>query len=572
MKQTIIFGNIITMGEITKQKIFAAILMSGMATVLTSCTDREDNPVQKPQTVEEKMKSLYGENKEITDGDFDQSLAVKCINGTFVGKKTDNIIAFKGIPFVGQQPVGNLRWKAPVEVVPDDRVYEAYYYAKSARQRETSSEKAGYYYQSEDCLYLNVWKADEMTDAKKPVMVWIHGGAFEYGGTVDPLYNGHNLVKENPDVIFVSITYRLGIFGFLHLSHLPDGKDYPDAQNLGIMDEMMALKWIHENIAGFGGDPDNVTIFGESAGGGSVAVLPLVKGSHKYFKKVIAQSGSPVFTRSSEQAIDCTNELMEALGCKTVADLQKVDVEKILETSAIITLRVMPERDGKYLPLDPYAAYENGAAKDIDIMQGCNKDEMNYFMVSGGGPEPFTAWGLDRKAKVISQMTDEEKALVESFYNDIPGESYEKICRLYDQGWFIAPLIRLSECQTMGGGKSFTYLFTPESSIPLMKSGHAVELSTVFNHPEENLVTGRQFDKTFSKTMRKMWVQFAKTGNPSLSAEISPDGKAKEWPLYDLTDKNIMIFDEFNIHPEKESQRKMVDWEKTYFLTKYYCI
>ena len=214
-------------------------------------------------------------------------------------------------------------------------------------------------------------------------MVWIHGGAFEYGGTVDPLYNGHNLVKENPDVIFVSITYRLGIFGFLHLSHLPDGKDYPDAQNLGIMDEMMALKWIHENIAGFGGDPDNVTIFGESAGGGSVAVLPLVKGSHKYFKKVIAQSGSPVFTRSSEQAIDCTNELMEALGCKTVADLQKVDVEKILETSAIITLRVMPERDGKYLPLDPYAAYENGAAKDIDIMQGCNKDEMNYFMEIG---------------------------------------------------------------------------------------------------------------------------------------------------------------------------------------------
>ena len=572
MKQTIIFGNIITMGEITKQKIFAAILMSGMATVLTSCTDREDNPVQKPQTVEEKMKSLYGENKEITNGDFDQSLAVKCINGTFVGKKTDNIIAFKGIPFVGQQPVGDLRWKAPVEVVPDDRVYEAYYYAKSARQRETSSEKAGYYYQSEDCLYLNVWKADEMTDAKKPVMVWIHGGAFEYGGTVDPLYNGHNLVKENPDVIFVSITYRLGIFGFLHLSHLPDGKDYPDAQNLGIMDEMMALKWIHENIAGFGGDPDNVTIFGESAGGGSVTVLPLVEGSHKYFKKVIAQSGSPVFTRSSEQAIDCTNKLMEALGCKTVADLQKVDVEKFLKTSAIISLRVMPERDGKYLPLDPYAAYENGVAKDIDIMQGCNKDEMNYFMVFMGGPEPFTAWGLDRKAKVISQMTDEEKALVESFYNDIPGESYEKICRLYDQGWFIAPLIRLSECQTMGGGKSFTYLFTPESSIPLMKSGHAVEVSTVLNNPEVTDFTGRIFDPTFSKTMRRMWVQFAKTGIPSLSADQSPDGKAYEWPLYDLTDKNIMIFDEFNIHPEKESQRKMVDWEKTYFLTKYYCI
>ena len=556
----------------TRNGIFAAILICCVTTVLTSCTDKEDNPVKEPQTVEEEMKSQYGENLKITDGNYDKSLAVKCINGTFVGKKTEGVIAFKGIPFVGQQPVGDLRWKAPVDVVPDDGVYEAYYNAKSPYQRETSSEKAGYYYQGEDCLYLNVWKSDETTDVKKPVMVWIHGGAFEYSGTVDPMYNCHNLVKENPDVVAVTIAYRIGVFGFFHLSHLPDGKDYPDAQNLGLMDQMMALKWIHENIAAFGGDPDNVTLFGESAGGGSVTVLPLIEGSHKYFRRVIAQSGSPVFTRSTEQAIGCTDELLETLGCKTVADLQKVDIGEFIKASANITLRVMPERDGKYLPLDPYAAYQNGAAKDIDVIQGCNNTEMNYFMVSGGGPKPFTAWGIDRKAKAVAQMTDEEKALVESFYNNTPGESHEKICRLYDQGWFIAPLIRLSECQTMGGGKSFTYLFTPESSIPMMKSGHAVELSTVLNNPEQTEFTGRMFDPTFSKIMRRMWVQFAKTGNPSISADQSPDGKAYEWPLYDVTDKNIMIFDEFNIHPEKESQRKMVDWERTYFLTKYYCI
>ena len=558
--------------NMTRNGIFAAILICCVTTVLTSCTDKEDNPVKEPQTVEEEMKSQYGENLKITDGNYDKSLAVKCINGTFVGKKTEGVIAFKGIPFVGQQPVGDLRWKAPVDVVPDDGVYEAYYNAKSPYQRETSSEKAGYYYQGEDCLYLNVWKSDETTDVKKPVMVWIHGGAFEYSGTVDPMYNCHNLVKENPDVVAVTIAYRIGVFGFLHLSHLPDGKDYPDAQNLGLMDQMMALKWIHENIAAFGGDPDNVTLFGESAGGGSVTVLPLIEGSHKYFRRVIAQSGSPVFTRSTEQAIGCTDELLETLGCKTVADLQKVDIGEFIKASANITLRVMPERDGKYLPLDPYAAYQNGAAKDIDVIQGCNNTEMNYFMVSGGGPKPFTAWGIDRKAKAVAQMTDEEKALVESFYNNTPGESHEKICRLYDQGWFIAPLIRLSECQTMGGGKSFTYLFTPESSIPMMKSGHAVELSTVLNNPEQTEFTGRMFDPTFSKIMRRMWVQFAKTGNPSISADQSPDGKAYEWPLYDVTDKNIMIFDEFNIHPEKESQRKMVDWERTYFLTKYYFI
>ena len=105
-----------------------------------------------------------------------------------------------------------------------------------------------------------------------------------------------------------------------------------------------------------------------------------------------------------------------------------------------------------------------------------------------------------------------------------------------------------------------------------MKSGHAVELPAVFNHPEETLFTGRAYDETFSKTMRKMWVQFAKTGNPSLSADISPDGKAKEWPLYDLENKRLMIFDEFDIHPEKESERKIIDWERTYFLTKYYTI
>ena len=137
---------------------------------------------------------------------------------------------------------------------------------------------------------------------------------------------------------------------------------------------------------------------------------------------------------------------------------------------------------------------------------------------------------------------------------------------------FKAPLIRMSENQTMGGGKSYTYYFTPESSVPKMWCAHTIEISTVFNHPEENLITGRRFDETFGKTLRRMWIQFAKTGSPSLTADISPDGKAHEWPLYDLKDKRVMVFDEFNIHPEKEAEVKIVDWDRTYSLTKYYCI
>ena len=516
----------------------------------------------------ERVRARYGENRRITDGNYEKDLAVKCINGTFVGKRTGNVIAYKGIPFTGKPPVGELRWKAPVEYIPDDGIYEAYYNGKSPRQSEDISEGGSLYYQSEDCLYLNIWKADD-TSASKPVMVWIHGGGYAMGGTGDPLYDCHNLAEENPEVIFASIAYRVGIFGYIHLSHLPDGGDYPDAQNLGPMDQMMALKWIHENIASFGGDPDNVTIFGESAGGGSVTTLPLIEGSHRYIKRVIAQSGAPSITVSTEEAIGCTNEVMEILGCKTVADLNKVDAEKLLQASAVTGLRIGPERDGKYLPLDPYEAYEKGALRDIELLHGFNKDEMNYF-VYFMGPELFEMWAADRKTRRIANLPDEDKERIESYLNSVEGEDYEKDSRLFSQLWFNAAHLRLSEAQTKGGGKSYTYYFTPESSRPYMKCGHATELASVLKHPDENDCTGRAYDETFSRTMRKMWVQFAKTGNPSLTADISPDGKAHEWPLYDPQERQVMVFDEFDIHPAKESEVKTVDWDKTYPLTKYF--
>ena len=564
--------------KIWKNWMLAATFICGTTAVMTACKGGkpagESSNKDELTEVRERMAALYGENKKITDGSYDKSLAVKCINGTFVGRKTENVIAYKGIPFVGQQPVGDLRWKAPVDYVPDDGVYEAYYNAKSPCQGVDPMQIASLYAKGEDCLHLNVWRAEGATTEKRPVMVWIHGGAFEVGGTVEPREEGCNFVRENPDVILVSIEYRLGVFGFLHLSHLPDGKDYPDAQNLGLMDQMMGLKWVHENIAAFGGDPDNVTIFGQSAGGCSVSLLPLIEGSHQYFKKVIIQSGSPVFTRSTEEAIACTNELMDSLGCKTVADLRKVDVEKLVSTASVLLgLRVWAERDGRLLPQNPYDAYANGAAKDLTILQGCNKDEVGYF-IYGIGLEGWDAFGAERYARKLAQLTTEEQALVESFCKEAKDVSreYSSTNRLFDQIVFIAPLFRLLENQAKAGGKTYAYYFTVESSLPLLKSGHAVELSTVFNHPEETGVTGRQFDETFSKTMRRMWVQFAKTGNPSLNAEQSPDGKAKEWPLYDVKDRLIMILDEKDIHIEKESERNILDWDRTFFLTKYYCI
>ena len=521
--------------------------------------------------IREALKAMYGgENKPVTDGNYDKSLAVKCINGTFVGRKKENIIAYRGIPYVGQQPVGKLRWKAPVDVTPRDGVYEAFYNAKSAfgnGQMETGS----LYYMDEDCLYLNVFKQDDAA-GKKPVMVWIHGGGFEAGGTIDPVFDCHNFVQENPDVIVVTIAYRLGVMGFLHLSHLPDGGAYPDSQNLGLLDQVKALKWVHENIAAFGGDPENVTIWGESAGAGSCTLLPLIPGSHEYFHRLIAQSGSVNQTRSPEDGIACTNKLMEALGCKTVADLLKVDGEQLLETAkAVLFLHQFPERDGKYLPTDTFAAYAAGAAKDIDMLIGCNKDEMNFF-VSSFGLESWDAWVEGRLKEKFARMLPEERAQAESYMKDVQGDYFQPGASLLSQSWFIAPVIRLSEEQVKGGGKVYTYYFTPESPDPIMKCGHAIELSIVFHHPEYSSDLGRAFDATFCKTMRQLWVQFARTGNPSLTVAQSPDGKAKEWPLYDLQDKRVMVLDEFDIHPEKESERKIVDWERTYFLTKYYML
>jgi len=535
------------------------------------CNCKKENKAM--NEVEEKLMPQYGENQQITDGNYDEALAVKCINGTFVGQKQENIISYKGIPFVGQQPIGDLRWKAPVDVTPDSGIYEACYYGKSPVQ--APGDPASLYPMGEDCLYLNIWRSDDATP-KKPVIVWIYGGGFEVGGTTDPQYDCHNLVTENPDVVFVTITYRVSFFGFFHLSHLSDGKDYQDAPNLGLMDQMMALKWIHENIAAFGGDPGNVTIWGESAGGASTTFLPLIKGSHQYFKRVITQSGAPGQTRSPEQAITCTDKVMEALGCKTVADLKKVSAEKLAEVWTDLYgfyqklgIRTFPERDGRYLPLNTWEAYANGAAKDIEFLQGCNKDEMNTFL-GVIGEDVWNAWAEGRLAEKLTQLTDKEKELVESYCRDIEGPRYEATVRLFSQIMFIAPQIRLSEEQTKAGGKSYTYYYSVESALPMIKSGHASELSVVFNHPELNDFTGRAYDETFCKTMRRMWVQFAKTGNPSLTAEQSPDGKAKEWPLYDLENKQVMVLDEHDIHPAKESEVKIVDWEHSYFLTNYY--
>ena len=254
--------------------------------------------------------------------------------------------------------------------------------------------------------------------------------------------------------------------------------------------------------------------------------------------------------------------MMEVLGCKTIADLLKVDARTIADESEAVRLRVAPERDGIHLPLDPHAAYAAGAAKDIDFLMGCNKNEFDWF-AAAMGEEGIKILAADRWERKLDKLPEEVKAKVESFCRDIKDEGCERECRLFDQLWFNAPVIRMSENQAKAGGRAYTYFFTTEP-------GHGVELEIVFHHQNTDPAMGKVFDETFGRNLRRMWVQFAKTGDPSLSADIAPDGKAKEWPLYDTVNRQVMVFDEFDIHPEKEADRKIVDWDRTYGLTEYY--
>ena len=210
-------------------------------------------------------------NSEIK-GDYDKAHAVKCVNGTFVGTEEHGVASWLGIPYA-KAPVGKRRFKAPEYVDADNRVFEAKYYGKGS-YCSTGYDDCVQRLESEDCLYLNIWLNEDDKTEKKPVMVWIHGGAYVFGSGSQASYSGANLVQAQSDIIMVNLNYRLNMYGFMDFSSVPGGEKFGTAPCNGLLDQAMALRWVHENIAAFGGDPDNVTIFGQSAGGGSVSILP----------------------------------------------------------------------------------------------------------------------------------------------------------------------------------------------------------------------------------------------------------------------------------------------------------
>ena len=482
----------------------------------------------------------YRKNQEIV-GEYPKDLAVKCHNGVFVGKREGAVLSYKGIPYA-TQPIGKLRWKEPREASESEKVYEAYNFGVCSIQSVSKAEEKYFGNQGEDCLNLNVWLNKDNTQEKKPVMVYIHGGSYCWGGTTDPLLDGHNFVEAHGDVILITIAYRLGIMGFVDFSAVPGGQNYKDSCNLGILDQIAALTWIQRNVEAFGGDPSNVTIFGESAGAGSVSILTVLPRARGLFQRAIMESGSCALTYNKKQCQPMTKKIMTLTKAKNMQDLQKLSIKELRQLSGkISTIAYFPQRDGRILPLDLYAQYAAGASRHVDILMGTNADEVRYWMEIVHG-EMFYRMEIpilyENNIKVISHK---DKKRIKEFFALRHESKAWKITEFYNEVMFRLPaLFQLTE-HSKNGGKAYNYYWTQRGKRRRQGAFHTVEISYVFHTPMEEVGTVKAnrrrrksyFNEELSKDVQEMWVNFAKSGNPSI--------EGLEWEMYRQNSRKTMI-------------------------------
>ena len=526
---------------------------------------------------------IQGINRETTGESYDRKLAVTCDNGTFVGQEQDGVRAYKGIPYA-KPPVGGLRWKPPVDAGLGEGVYEAYYFGKSGIQTEAGTERASLYLQGEDCLTLNIWtqcreNADEngVTEQngenageknigeKKAVMVFLHGGAYGWGGTSDPLYDGHNFVLAHGDIVLVTVNYRIGLMGFMDFSEVEGGREFEKSGNLGLLDQISALRWVQRNIARFGGDPENVTIFGESAGASSVSLLPLIDEAKGLFKRVIAQSGSLAFTFSREESRTLTQMLLEKSGASCMDDLMALSEEELMKLNRKLNdYNNFPERDGIVLPEDLYAAYASGKASWADMLSGTNADEARYWIGEVGGYPIYRLAGRLLCGSMLERIEEEDRRYAEAFLSLIKGETIWKQTEFMNDLLFRGPAVCQAQLHTEGGGRDYMYYWTKESAIPYYGACHAVELAYVFNNTEDTIFTGERADEKLAKTVQEMWVNFANTGDPSTEEYTWEPYEAGERRTMILGDETGMVSDPLSL------QRQLVEPLLRYCFNGYY--
>lgn len=445
------------------------------------------------------------------------STLVETDAGTIEGTIENGIKVFKGVPFAAP-PVGDLRWKAPQPVVPWDGVRKTDKFGPACPQPQNLP-------QSEDCLYLNIWTPANYASEKLPVMVWIHGGGFSMGAPLESTYFGEKLTREG--VIYISVAYRLGVLGFL--AHPELTAESPDkvSGNYGLLDMIAALQWVNRNISAFGGDPQKVTIFGESAGGAAVSILcasPLTK---DLFRGAICQSGgnfSPVDSGSLLIGAEKSGiEFMKRMGANNIEEMRAMPPEDFFKDRAGGRYGFRPNVDGFVLTGDQYKLYESGKYNHIDVMIGLNSDEGGLFVRQTPEPDAYN-----------KSITDRFGPYADRFMAAYPGETKEE--RYYSSadltrdsgfGWATWTWARLQS--RTSETRVFTYYFDqkqpemPNMPVKLRGAPHAAEIKYVFRNLNENRFSEEDFK--LSEMMAKYWTNFAKNGDPN-------GGDLPLWPQF----------------------------------------
>ncbi len=447
--------------------------------------------------------------------------------GTLLGQVTDDgIRVYKGIPYAAP-PTGTSRWRAPARPESWQGVRSATKFGAICPQTSGLAAMSGSTMPKadEDCLFLNIWTPADSAAASLPVMVWVHGGALRLGWSSHPLYDGHEIAKRG--VVLVSINYRLGPLGFL--AHPALTEEAGASGNYGFLDQIAALKWIQRNITAFGGDPDRVTLFGESAGGTSVLTLlssPLTKG---LVQGAIAQS--PWFTEDNVAELSSA----EAIGSKwteTIAPgkdltgLRDTPAEELVGDGKL-ELHMHVTIDGDFLPRSPESTFTQGQQLDVPLIIGTNADEGTMFVGMQGyvTPTEFQQGLRDRYGPVANAMIELYPAEMEA---DIPGA----VSQWLTDTWILRAARVFLNSTALKSSSAYQYHFTRAVPGNPFGAHHGAEMRYVFNTLGSQGPAPTAQDKALAESIILYWTQFARTGNPNLESTVL-------WPEYG-TDRSYL--------------------------------
>jgi para-nitrobenzyl esterase len=459
---------------------------------------------------------------------------VKVIEGTLQGTSEDGLTVFRGVPFAAP-PVGELRWRAPQPAAKWDGIRQADKFAPGPIQG--GNPPSG---KSEDCLYLNIWTPAKTSGDRIPVLVWIYGGGFGAGATSERNYSGENLAKKG--VVLVSIAYRVGQLGFLAHPELSSENSNKVSGNYGLLDMIAGLQWVKKNISAFGGDPNKVTIFGESAGGIAVSMLcasPLAKG---LFQGAISQSGGSfgpprptTFPGENLKRLHDAEASGEAYsksaGVSSIAELRKISADKLPAGRGLGMS--WPIIDGWVIPDDQYKLYSAGKFNDTPILVGYNSDEGASFSPPKT-PEEYISGVKTRYGKFAEDLIKAYPAGTTT----VP-KTARDLARDAAFGWHTWIWARLQSQK--GKSKAFYYYFDQHPDYPADSpragsgSPHGQDVAFVFQHLNPSGPQTTKTDQEISEAMATYWTNFAKNGDPS--------GKGLPvWPSFSDTNPVVMYF------------------------------